>query len=130
MMTHELIALALTMLIHVVMVQVAQRKLTRDVGMKANLAPRDEMPPLKDDTERMRRAIDNHVENIGLFISAVVIVVLSGQSSWFTATCAYAFVAARALYAPAYLFGWVPWRSVVYMIGLLATLAMTVAAFV
>ena len=115
-MTHELIALALTMLIQVGMVRWAQGKLNRDIGFKGNLSPRDDLPPLRDDTQRLRRAVDNHVENIGLFISAVVIVVLSGQSSWFTAACAYTFVAARALYAPAYLFGWVPWRSLIFVV--------------
>jgi uncharacterized MAPEG superfamily protein len=33
------------------------------------------------------------------------------------------------LYVPAYAFGLVPWRSVIWLVGFLATLAMIAAAF-
>ena len=46
-----------------------------------------------------------------------------------TATAAWVFVAARALYLPAYAFGWVPWRSLIFTVGLLACFTMIVASF-
>lgn len=128
-MTPELAALAACAVIHAVLVILSQQRLNRDVGTKANASPRDDLPPLAADTQRLRRALGNHVENIGLFISAVVIVQLSAQNTGFTAACAWVFVAARALYIPAYLYGWTPWRSWIYMVGFLATFAMIVAAF-
>lgn len=106
----------------------AQQRLTRDAGVEKNTSPRDDMPELSRDTKRLRRALDNHVENIGLFITAVVLVQFTGQNSWFTALCAWTYVGARALYVPAYLYGWAPWRSLIFTLGLLATLAMIVAA--
>lgn len=127
-MTHELAALAACALIHVVIMAMAQQRLTRDAGVEKNTSPRDDMPELSRDTKRLRRALDNHVENIGLFITAVVLVQFTGQNSWFTALCAWTYVGARALYVPAYLYGWAPWRSLIFTLGLLATLTMIVAA--
>ena len=129
-MTPELAALAATALIHAAAVFWSQAYLNQDVGAKANASPRDDLPALSQGTQRLRRALGNHVENIGLFISAVVIVQMSGQNSWFTAACAWVFVVARALYLPAYLYGWAPWRSVIFMVGFVACFAMIAAAFV
>ncbi|QOL82957.1 MAPEG family protein [Pseudooceanicola spongiae] len=127
-MTPELIALALIVLLHVVLVFLSQAAFNKDVGADVNASPRDDVPPLSKTTQRLRRALDNHTENIGIFIAAVVIVTLSGQASAFTAACGYVYVAARALYIPAYLYGWAPWRSLIYTVGLVATLAMIIAA--
>lgn len=129
-MTPELAALAAVAVLQVIMVLVAQKSLTDDIGVAGNMGPRDGDLALSPRTLRLRRAVDNHVENIGLFIIAVVVGVLAGKTSGFTALCAWIYVAARALYLPAYAFGWVPGRSVLWMIGLGATLALLAAAFV
>ena len=129
-MTPELAALAAIAVIQVVMIGVAQQSLTADIGRDGNMGPRDNTLPLSPKTQRLRRAVANHVENIGLFIIAVVVVTLSGQATTFTAICAWVFVAARALYLPAYLYGWTPWRSVIWAVGMAATLLMLAAAFI
>lgn len=129
-MTPELAALAAIAVLQVIMVLVAQKSLTADIGVAGNVGPRDGDLALSARTQRLRRAVDNHVENIGLFIIAVVVVTLSGQADRFTAICAWVYVAARVLYLPAYAFGWVPWRSVLWTIGLAATLAMLASAFI
>ena len=38
------------------------------------------------------------------------------------------YLAARVLYIPAYAFGWAPWRSYLWALGLLATVIMLMAA--
>ncbi|WP_336043388.1 ATP-binding cassette domain-containing protein, partial [Pseudooceanicola nanhaiensis] len=43
-MTHELAALAACALIHVVIMAMAQQRLTRDAGVEKNTSPRDDMP--------------------------------------------------------------------------------------
>jgi uncharacterized MAPEG superfamily protein len=53
---------------------------------------------------------------------------LGDKSSPLTATCGWAYLAARILYVPAYAFGWQPWRSLIWSVGLLATTVMLVAA--
>lgn len=125
----ELIALAVVALEHLVLVGWSQTLLTRDVGTEANASPRDDLPPLAKDTMRLRRALANHTENFPFFIGAVVVALLSDGGNGVTATCAWIYAVARAVYIPAYAFGWSPWRSMVYMCGLLATAVMYVAAF-
>lgn len=125
-MTPELAALAATVLIHLALVIWSQRSLESDVGRKANLKPRDGDLDISVRTGRLRRALGNHTENIGPFIIAVVLVEMTGTNGWLTGLAAWLFVAARALYVPAYAFGWVPWRSYIYLVGLLATVTMIV----
>ena len=55
-------------------------------------------------------------------------ITLTDQSTPFTAACAWTYLAARALYVPAYALGWNPWRSLIWAFGFLATLAMLIAA--
>ncbi|WP_010138809.1 MAPEG family protein [Oceanicola sp. S124] len=128
-MTPELIALTLVALEHVVLVMWSQALLNRDVGADVNASPRDEMPPLSTRCNRLRRALANHTENFPFFIGAVVLVMLSDSASTTTAVAALTYAAARALYIPAYAYGWAPWRSVIYMVGLIATIIMYAAAF-
>lgn len=129
-MTPELAALAAAAFIHFAAVQWSQRSLERDIGREGNVGTREGMGDrLSETTKRLRRALANHTENIGLFIIAVVLVSLTQTNSLFTAICAWAFVIARALYLPAYRFGWVPWRSVLYLVGLLSTFALIIASF-
>ncbi|MEQ5871196.1 MAPEG family protein [Sagittula sp. NFXS13] len=125
-MTYELAALAATVLIHVFAVMWSQKSLEADIGHEGNLKPRDGDLDLGQRTQRLRRALGNHTENIGPFIIAVVLVQFTETNGWFTALCAWIFVVARALYLPAYAFGWVPWRSVIFMTGFVATIAMIV----
>lgn len=127
-MTPELAALAATAFIHLAAVGWSQKRLTNDIGPIANASPRDGDLKLSTQTERLRRALANHTENIGPFIIAVVLVELTNSNNWLTAIAAWVFVLARALYLPAYALGWVPWRSVIYIVGLVATFAIIVVS--
>lgn len=129
-MTPELAALAATALIHAVAVGWSQKALEQDIGHEGNVGTRENLDArLSEKTKRLRRALSNHTENIGLFIIAVVLVSFTETNSLFTALCAWVFVAARALYLPAYAWEWVPWRSYIFGVGFLATAAMIVASF-
>ena len=129
-MTPELTALALAGLL-----QAAQFILFA-VPANIELTPgytssaRDKPPSrqLSTVTARLQRAMNNHFEGLILFTLAVVVVTLGGQSSPTTQTCAWVYLAARALYIPAYAFGWRPWRSAIWAIGFFATLTMIVAS--
>ena len=70
----------------------------------------------------------NHFEGLILFTLAVVVISLSGQSTWFTGLCAWVYLLARILYVPAYALGLVPWRSALWAAGFFATVLMLVAA--
>lgn len=130
-MTPELAALAAIAFVHFAAVQWSQRALERDIGRKGNVGTREGLDAqLSEGTLRLRRALANHTENIGLFIIAVVLVSLTESNSTLTAIFAWAYVAARVLYLPAYRFAWVPWRSLLYLVGLLSTFVMIIASVV
>lgn len=130
-MTPELAALSATALLHIVTVFVAQRFLTRDIGRAGNWGTREDLDAqLSPLTLRLRRATANFVENIGPFIIAVAVVVLAGKTSTLTAALAWGFVAARALYVPAYALAWVPWRSLIWLLGALCTLGLLVLGWI
>lgn len=81
-------------------------------------------------TARLLRAMNNHFEGLILFTIACVVVSLGQKSSPFTALCASSYLAARALYIPAYYFGWAPWRSLIWFVGFAATGLMLLAALI
>ena len=129
-MTAELTALTLAGLLQALQFAVFAIPANRDLGTGYTSSPRDRPPSrsLALATGRLQRALNNHFEGLILFTLAVVVVTLSDQSSGFTAACGWVYLGARILYVPAYAFGLVPWRSVIWGVGFLATVAMMVAA--
>jgi uncharacterized MAPEG superfamily protein len=134
-MTPELTALALAGLLQVVQFALMSVPANLELGPGKTLGPRDPdrlgkplIEQVSPRTGRLFRALNNHFEGLILFTLAVVVVTLSGQSSGFTAACAWTYLVARILYVPAYAFGLVPWRSLIWMVGFGATTLMLLAA--
>ena len=128
MMTPELTVLALAGLVQAIQFVAFSITANLQVGPKVAMGPRDDVPTLKGTAGRLQRALNNHFEGLILFTLAVVVVTLGGQSSGVTATCAWIYLAARILYVPAYVLGWVPWRSAIWAVGFAATMLMILAA--
>jgi uncharacterized MAPEG superfamily protein len=133
-MTPELTALALALLLQAVQYGLMAIPANLELGVGTTLSPRDpdrlEKPLIEQvspRTGRLYRALSNHFEGLTLFTIAVVVVELSGTNSAVTAACAWIYLAARVLYVPAYAFGWVPWRSLIWAVGFLATLLIVLA---
>ena len=131
-MTPELTTLALAALLQAVQFLLFAVPANMELGTGYTSSARDRPPsrPLSDRTGRLQRALNNHFEGLILFTIAVTVVTLGGQSTGFTAACAWTYLAARVLYIPAYAFGWRPWRSAIWGVGFFATMAMIVAALV
>lgn len=136
-MTTELTVLALAALWQVVQFALMAIPANMELGVGKTLSPRDPerlKTPLMEQastrTARLNRAMMNHFEGLILFTIAVVVVTLGDQSTTVTQTAAWAYLAARILYVPAYAFGWVPWRSLIWAVGFCATLTMLVAALI
>lgn len=134
-MTPELTVLALAGLLQMVQFVLMAVPANLELGTTKTMSPRDAdrmkkpmVEQLSTRTARIYRAMNNHFEALILFTLAVLVVTLSDSNSTLTATCAYAYLAARLLYIPAYAFGWVPWRSVFFAVGWLASGAMILAA--
>ena len=127
-MSAEMTALGLAALLQAVQIGLAGASMNRDVGPRWNAGPRDDTPRLSPMTGRLRRAVDNHFEGLILFTIAVVLVVFWDRTNPLTVLCAWLYLAARVLYVPAYAFGWSPWRSLIWAVGFVATLAMILIA--
>ncbi len=123
-MSVELVVLGLSALLWAAVLAVAAVGANRQLGLEYHLGPRDEQRQLTGRVGRLQRALNNHIEGLVLFTVAVVVVELRGAGSGFTAVCAVVYLLARVLYVPAYAFAWTPWRSLIWKVGFLATLAM------
>ncbi len=136
-MTPELTVLALAGLLQVLQYVLMSVPANMELGVGKTASPRDRErlggaieDLLSPKTARLLRALNNHFEGLILFTLAVVVVTLSDQSTPFTATCAWAYLAARVAYVPAYYFGLSPWRSVIWFVGFGATIAMLISALI
>ena len=130
-MTPELTALALAGLLQYLKFALMAIPANLELGPGQTMSPRDGKPlidQVSPRTARLLRALNNHFEGLILFTLAVTVVTLSNQSTPLTQYAAYTYLAARILYVPAYAFGLVPWRSVIWFVGFLATLTMIVAS--
>ena len=134
-MSTELTALALAALLQVVQFVLMAVPANLEAGTGKTLSPRDPdrlggslQSQVGRRTGRLVRALDNHFEGLILFTIAVVVVTLGDASGPVTAACAWIYLGARVLYVPAYAFGWVPWRSLIWGAGFLATVVMLLAA--
>lgn len=127
-MTAELTALALAALLQTLQFAAYSVTANMQVGPKYAMGPRDTPRQLTGVAGRLQRAMDNHFEGLILFTIAVVIVTLSDQSDAMTQMAAWVYLAARVVYVPAYALGLSPWRSLIWMVGFFATIAMILAA--
>lgn len=136
-MTPELIALTLAALLQVVQFALMAVPANLELGPAKTMSPRDPdqmggtmEAQVSRGTARLARALNNHFEGLILFGIACTVIAVSGQSTGLTATCAWIYLIARIAYVPAYYFGLVPWRSLIWGVGLAATTLMLLAALI
>lgn len=128
-MTQELTVLILVALLQAAQLMLAATLSNRQLGPDFNAGPRDApRPALTGAAGRADRALKNHYESLPLFIAAILVLALADKTSALISAAAWAYLGARILYVPAYLFGWTPWRSVIWGVGFLATLTLLVSA--
>ena len=130
-MTAELAALAAAVLVQVGALALYSTVANLELGHRVTLSPRDgALPEFSPLLGRLKRCVTNGFENLALFAPAVALVALTGTASPVTSFAAWAHVALRVLYIPAYAYGWVPARSIIWGLGLFATLTLIGAALV
>ncbi|MFT4151831.1 MAG: MAPEG family protein [Paracoccaceae bacterium] len=129
-MTPELTALACAGLVQVAQYGLFAVRANIELGTGYTSSARDRPPSREMSlvTGRLHRALNNHFEGLILFTLAVVVVTLGGESSAITRTAAWAYVAARILYVPAYALGLRPWRSAIWAVGFASTVTMILAS--
>ena len=129
-MTPELTALTLATLLQFVQFALYAVPANLELGTGYTMSPRDREPSreMSERTARLGRAFDNHFQGLLLFAIAALVIHTTGQSSSFTAACAWIYLIARIAYVPAYVLGWNPARSYIWFAGFLATAFMLIAA--
>ncbi|KNG94394.1 MAPEG family protein [Pseudaestuariivita atlantica] len=136
-MTPELTALTLAALLQVIQFALMSIPANIELGTGKTLSPRDRarlggdlQDQVSEKTARLFRALNNHFEGLILFGIAVMVTVMSDQGNAVTAALAFTYLAARIAYVPAYYYGLVPWRSLIWFVGFLATTALLLLALV
>lgn len=127
-MTPELTVLTLAALLWVVQFLLYLAAGHGRMDVQKAIGPRDEPVEKPGICGRLHRALSNHLEGLLLFAIAALVLTITNQSTAFTATAAWIYLLARVLYVPAYAFGWTPWRTVIWMVSLFATVALLIAA--
>jgi uncharacterized MAPEG superfamily protein len=129
-MTPELTTLTLATLLQFVQFALYAVPANLELGTGYTMSARDREPSreMSQRTARLGRAFDNHFQGLLLFAIAALVIHTTGQSSSFTAACAWIYLIARIAYVPAYVLGWNPARSFIWFAGFLATAFMLIAA--
>ncbi|CUH78013.1 MAPEG family protein [Tropicibacter naphthalenivorans] len=127
-MTPELTALTLSALLQVCIFVAYSITAQMQVGRKYAASPRDTPRELTGKAGRLQRTMANHFEGLILFGIAATVLTYADKASETTALAAMTYLLARVLYVPAYVWGWTPWRSLIWFIGLLATVFMLIKA--
>lgn len=88
------------------------------------LSSRDEDRTVTGMAARTERALSNSVTAMALFAPAILLLAVQDRFSATTLLAAQVFLIARVIYLPAYVFGIVGIRTVAWMAGFFATLAL------
>ncbi len=136
-MTPELTALTLAALLQATQFFLMAIPANLEAGTGKTTSPRDAdrlsgtlENHVSNRTARLIRAYNNHLETLILFAIACIVITITDQSTSLTTICAFIYFGARLLYIPAYAFGWVPWRSYIWMVAFAATTLMLLAALI
>ena len=98
------------------------------LGMGYLLSSRDEHRTLTGITGRLDRALVNSVTAMALFAPAILILAVKEEFSATTLTAAQAFLIARILYVPAYALKLTGVRTLLWLAGFAATVALYLVA--
>lgn len=121
----ELVVLALSVVLGLVHVMAAAAAGLRQRGLTWAAGPRDEPRAVTGKAARLARAQANFMETFPFFAAAVLTAYLGGRLGPLTYWGAMLYLAGRALYLPAYAYGFVgrPAFWGVSMVGLLMAVA-------
>lgn len=101
---------------------------TAQLGMGYLLSSRDEHRTLTGITGRLDRALTNSITAMALFAPAILLLAQRDAFGAATLTAAQAFLIARVLYVPAYALRLTGIRTLLWLIGFAATVALYLMA--
>jgi uncharacterized MAPEG superfamily protein len=90
---------------------------TRTAGREWNIGNRDKEPTFPDWVNRATRALNNHKEAFPLFLTAVLVVHLSGAADRTSAIACVVYVIARIAHSLLYIGGVTRARTAAFLVG-------------
>jgi len=127
-MTTALNYLALTLVLAIVQVIIAAGAKRRQDGTQWAMGARDsEHPAYTGIAARMVRAQANLYESLPIFIGAVLLVHITGHEGALATWGAAIFFWARVAFIPAYAYGLVPWRTLIWFAGVVGLVMVLVS---
>ena len=117
-MTTEILVLILAALLQMVQMVIPGYFQSRSPGgLDWNMSPRDTPRTPGTEEGRAQRAFENHDRNLLLFAIAALAITVNGEGTWWTGLLSWVYLLARIAYVPAYIQGWSPGRSAIWMAG-------------
>ena len=121
-----LLFIFLVLLLLLVQVFLPGRYLTEQVGTKAQMGSRDDLPEPSQALARSRRALANLQETLPVFFVLALLSIVLGEQGWLSLVGAGLYFIARVGHVVCYLRGLSPWRSYCFIAGLLGTVLMAI----
>ena len=114
------------LLLLLVQAQIPGLLLAKQVGPKAQMGARDNLPDPTPELARSRRALANLQENLPAFLTLAVLSIVLGEQGWLSLLGGVLFLLGRIAHLWCYMRGLSPWRSYSYLLGLLGTILVAV----
>ena len=121
-----LVLIFLVLLLLLVQVSLPGRLLTEQVGVDAQVGPRDDLPEPSRDLARSRRALGNLQETLPMFLTLAILSIVLDEQGWLSLAGAGLFLVARVAHAYCYMKGLSPWRSISFLAALVGMLLMVI----
>ena len=121
-MTTDLICLVLNALWGVVLVQIEVIGRTKTAGRDWNISNREKEPTFPEWVNRATRALSNHKEVFPVFLTAVLVVHVTGRADRVSAIASIVYVVARLAHGIIYVGGITKVRSAAFLAGAAASI--------
>jgi uncharacterized MAPEG superfamily protein len=121
-----LLMIFLVLALLVVAVQLPGSYLTKQVGIAAQIGPRDDLPEPTLELARSRRALANLQETLPIFLTLAVLSIIYNEQGWVSLAGAALYFLARSGHVYCYMKGLSPWRSLCFLAGLIGCVIMAV----
>ncbi len=96
--------------------------LTAQVGSKAQMGGRDNLPEPTQELARSRRALANMQESLPIFLTLAILSVVLGEDGWLSILGGVVYLVGRIAHVYCYMNALAPWRSISYVLGLIGML--------
>jgi uncharacterized MAPEG superfamily protein len=121
-----LLAILATLALLWILTIIPGRALTKQVGTKEQMGPRDNLPPPSQELIRARNTLANFLETLPIFMTLALLTLHFGVADGLATIGAYVYLVARIVHAVCYLRGLSPWRSLAYLVGLVGLFIMAI----